>query len=111
MTLPPENLVLELLREIRERLTGVETGLAGLDRRVGTVESDMAETKTALRTLRNDLASDFLVFQAKEEAEHKQTREQIGGLRRMVVAYHSSVLTARMRRVKQHLHLPHLDVH
>ena len=53
-------------------------------------------------------------------SEHKQTREQIVGLRHAVVEYPTSAighgilisdLEARLRRVEQHLDLPPLDAH
>jgi hypothetical protein len=59
-------------------------------------------------------------MQAKTEADQKATRDQIVGLRRALVEYHSAVighgvliseLEARMRRVEQHLNLPAIDAH
>ena len=50
----------------------------------------------------------------------EQIREQIGGLRRAVVEYHTSVighgiliseLEARVRRLEQHLDLPPAETH
>jgi len=74
-----------------------------------------------LRSLRADVASDLATIQAKNDAEHKATRDQIRGLRRAVVEYHSTVighgalisdLEARVRRVERHLNLPPtLDAH
>ena len=63
-----------------------------------------------LHSLRADVASDLL-------STRKELSEQIVGLRRAVVEYHTSVighgiliseLEARMRRVEQHLNLPSL---
>ena len=101
MTEAPDNCVLELLRGLR---------------------ADLADTKSDLHSLRADVASDFQNMQTKAaaEAEHKNTRDQIVGLRRAVVEYHSAVmghgipiseLEARMRRVEQHLNLPTMDGH
>ncbi len=65
-----------------------------------------------MNSLRADVASDLLVMR-------KETSDQIAGLRRAVVEYHTSVighgiliseLEARMRRVEQHLDLPALDL-
>jgi predicted nucleic acid-binding Zn-ribbon protein len=90
----PESLVLEMLRRIR---------------------AEMA-TKTELAELRRE----FSEMGAKSEADHKATREQIVGLRRAVIEYHSVVighgiliseLEARIRRVEQHLELPAMDAH
>ena len=77
-------------------------------------------TKDELRSLRAGVASDLLAMEARQAAEHKQTREQIVGLRRAVVEYHTSVighgiliseLEARLRRVEQHLDLPPVEAH
>jgi len=85
----PDNLVLHLLRQLRE---------------------DVADTQSQIHSLRADVASDLATMQAKNEAEHKATREQIAGLRRAVVEYHSAVLghgmlisdlEARVRRLEQ----------
>jgi hypothetical protein len=103
MTEAPDNLVLELLRGLR-----------------GDLADTKSELKADLHSLRADVASDFLNVQTKAEAEHKNTRDQIVGLRRAVVEYHSAVmghgiliseLEARMRRVEQHLNLPTMDAH
>ncbi len=92
----PDSLVLQLLRQIR---------------------ADMA-TKAESSELRSevaDVASDLAIMQGKTDAEFKQVREQIVGLRRAVVEYHSAVighgilisdLEARTRRIEQHLNLP-----
>lgn len=105
MTEAPDNLVLELLRGLRADLADTKSDL-----------------KADLHSLRADVASDFLNIQTKPEAEaeHKNTRDQIVGLRRAVIEYHSAVmghgiliseLEARMRRVEQHLNLPTMDAH
>ena len=120
----PENLVLQLLRGVRADVTGVRAEVAELRENMATkaelaeLRADMA-TKSDLNSLRADVASDLADMQAKAEAEHKATREQIAGLRRAMVEYHSAVighgvliseLEARVRRVEQHLGLPALDV-
>jgi len=55
---------------------------------------------------------------ARIDAVRKETSEQIAGLRRAVVEYHSAVLghgvliselEARVRRIEQHLSLPEMD--
>jgi len=97
MSLEPENLVLRALRDIR---------------------ADLAETKSELKSdihsLRADVASDILVVNAKIDAMGKELGDQIVGLRRAVVEYHSVVIghgvlisefEARLRRVEQHLSL------
>ena len=66
--------------------------------------------RSDLRSLRADVASDMLSLR-------KELGEQIVGLRRAVIEYHTSVvghgvliseLEARIRRVEQHLNLPSL---
>ena len=95
----PENLVLQLLRGIRGD--------------VAKVDVKVDDLKSELHSLRADVASDMLRME-------KDTRDQIVGLRRAVVEYHStaighgliiSELEARMRRVEQHLNLPSIDFH
>jgi chromosome segregation ATPase len=93
MSREPENLVLRTLRDIR---------------------ADAAEIKAELRSLAAAVASDFLTVNAKIDATRKELSDQIVGLRRAVVEYHSVVighgvliseLEARLRRVEQHLNL------
>ena len=66
--------------------------------------------KSDMRTLRADVASDLMTTR-------KELGDQIIGLRRAVIDYHTSVighgllisdLEARVRRVEQHLNLPSL---
>jgi hypothetical protein len=107
----PDNLVLELLRairtevsesraELKEEISGVRAELKG------EISSVRSELKSDINSLRADIASDMLVFR-------KEINEQIGGLRRAVVDYHSSVvghgvlisdLEERVRRLEDHLH-------
>ena len=114
MSSEPDNLVLQLLRDMRVEMGDMRTELKS-----GAKEL-RAELKADIHSLRADVASDLLAMDARQAAEHKQTREQIVGLRRAVVEYHTSVighgvliseLEARLRRVEQHLDLPPLDAH
>jgi hypothetical protein len=111
----PENLVLELLRGIRVDVANLDTNMATKSELAGL----KAELKADINSLRADVASDLATMQARNDAEHQATRKQIGeqivGLRRAVVEYHSVVighgvpiseLEARVRRVEQHLNLP-----
>ncbi len=67
----PDSLVLEILRGLR---------------------ADIADVKSDVNSLRADVASDLLNV-GKEIAEHrKETREQIAGVRRALIEYHSSVV-------------------
>jgi hypothetical protein len=56
----PENLVLELLRGLRARMGELR-----------------AELKADINSLRADVASDLLAMQAKADAEHKATRDEV----------------------------------
>ena len=115
----PENLVLELLRGLRADVANVRADVAEVKADVANVKTDVANVKADMRSLRADVASDLATMQARNDAEHQATRKQIGeqivGLRRAVVEYHSVVighgvliseLEARVRRVEQHLNLP-----
>ena len=107
----PANLVLELLRNIR-------ADIARLDEKAATkaeLRSQVADLRSELQSLRADVASDFIGVNAKMETLRNETSEQIAGLRRAVVEYHSAVLghgvlisglEARVRRMEQHVGLP-----
>jgi hypothetical protein len=105
--------ILELLRQMRAEL--------------GDVRSDISQVRTGMATpldvhaLRADVAADMHTLRADVAADMLTTRkelsEQIVGLRRAVIDYHTSVighgviiseLEARVRRVEQHLNLPSL---
>jgi|SRR5580658_7241566 hypothetical protein len=103
MSREPENLVLRALRDLR---------------------ADLAETRAELKSDINSLAaavaSDILTVNARIDATRKELGDQIVGLRRAVVEYHSVVighgvliseLEARLRRVEQHLNLNAGDAH
>ena len=84
------------------------------------MRAEIADGRGEVNSLRADVASDLLNLQAKIEDGDKQTREQIVGLRRAVVEYHTSVighgvliseLEARVRRVEQFLNLSNPDAH
>ena len=108
MTEEPESLILELLRQMRAEL--------------GDVRSEIA-TKADLASLGTNVAADMRTrFGPTSPADilsnRKELSEQIVGLRRAVVEYHTSVighgiliseLEARVRRVEQHLNLPSLN--
>jgi hypothetical protein len=107
MTEEPTSLILELLRQMRAELGDVRSDINDVRSDVGQIRADMA-TPSDLRTLRADVAADILTTR-------KELSEQIVGLRRAVIDYHTSVighgviiseLEARVRRVEQHLNLP-----
>ncbi len=111
----PQSLVLELLRGIRADVADVKDVVEGVKADMTGMKAEMATlaTKSELRSLRGDVASDLL-------ATRKELGDQIVGLRRAVVEYHSAVighgviiseLEARVRRMEQHLNLPPLGAH
>jgi hypothetical protein len=110
MTEEPASLILELLGQMRAELGDVRSD-------VSQVRSDMA-TKADLASLR---AADMYALRADVAADILTTRKELGeqivGLRRAVIDYHTSIighgviisdLEARVRRVEQHLNLPSL---
>jgi len=105
----PENLVLQLLREMRAEMV-TKKELAGVVRtEVGTsIRSEVADLKSEVRSLRADVASDLMTLE-------KCLSDQITGLRRAVMEYHSttvghgvlySEIEERVRRIEQYLNLP-----
>ena len=110
MSDPPESLILQLLREMRSALGEVRAESATKSD-LQALQSTTEEVKSNLHSLRADVASDLLT-------NRKELSEQIVGLRRAVIEYHTSVtghgiliseLEARVRRVEQHLNLPFLE--
>ncbi|HXE23637.1 MAG TPA: hypothetical protein VN637_01980 [Roseiarcus sp.] len=110
MTEEPASLILELLRQMRAELA-TKADLDSVRAEVAGARSEVAEVKSDMHTLRADVAADIL-------SARKELSEQIVGLRRAVIEYHTSVighgvliseLEARMRRVEQHLNLPSLN--
>jgi hypothetical protein len=106
----PENIVIELLRGLRGDIGDVKGEVRTLKTEMRAQHEEMA-TKSDLHSLRADVASDMLTMQ-------KDTRDQIVGLRRAVIEYHSGVvghgliiseLEERVRRLEQHLKLPSLE--
>ena len=93
----------------------------GLDKKVDNLGADL---RSEMRSLRADVASDLLILE-------KRLGDQIVGLRRTVMEYHSSAIghgvlfteleekvrtteqhyDERIRRIEQHLNLPPHDKH
>ena len=105
MSTEPDNLVLQLLRDMRAEMA---------------TKADIADLRSEIHSLRADVASDLIEVRREITGVRKDLGEQIVGLRRAVVEYHTSVighgiliseLEARLRRVEQHLDLPPLDAH
>ena len=116
MSTEPDNLVLQLLRDMRAEMGGMRV-------EIGAMHADMAtkaDLRSEIHSLRADVASDFIEVRREITGVRKDLGEQIVGLRRAVVEDHTSVighgiliseLEARLRRVEQHLDLPPLDAH
>jgi hypothetical protein len=114
MSIEPESLVLELLRQMRSELaTKADVEALRSDGTRGDLNALRAEFKSEMRSLRADLAADLL-------ATRKELSEQIVGLRRAVMEYHTTVighgaaisdLEARVRRLEQHLRLASMNAH
>jgi len=108
----PDSLILRLLRDMRAEMA-VKGDIADL-------KSDISDLRSEMHSLRADVASDIATLQAEDKKTRKELGDQIVGLRRAVMEYHSSVvghgilisdLEARVRRVEQHLNLPAIDQH
>jgi hypothetical protein len=99
----PENLVLMLLRQIREEMA--------TKKELGLVKNDVADVRSEVKSLRADVASDMINLE-------KRLGDRISHLNRAVVEYHSSAVghgilisefEDRLRRVEQHLNLPPVE--
>ena len=106
----PDNLVLQVLREMRGDIADVRGKMATKD--------DIADLRSEMRSLPADVASDIHGLDAKIDATRQDLSDQIIGLRRAVVEYHSAVighgvpiseLEARVRRIEQRLEMPPID--
>lgn len=106
----PENLVLTLLREMRSEMKGMRADMA--------TKSDISDLRSEMKSGFTAVAADLLTLDAKVDKTRKELSEQIVGLRRAVVEYHSAVighgviiseLEARVRRIEQNLGLPSMD--
>jgi hypothetical protein len=116
-----ENFMLHLLRQLDRKIDD----LGGrLDKNVADLRSEIGEVRAEVRSLRADVASDLLTVE-------KRLGDQIVGLRRAVMEYHSSVIghgqlfteleervrtserqnDERFRRIEEHLKLPRHDKH
>lgn len=96
----PESLVLALLREIRAEMA---------------TKSELADLRSEVHSLRADVASDLLTLEKRMDEQGKRLSEQIVGLRRSVMEYHSSAIghgvlltefEERLRRLERHVGLP-----
>ncbi len=107
MSTEPDNLVLQLLRDMRAEIGDMRAEMA--------TKADLnADLRSEMGSLRADVASDFIETRREIAGVRKELGEQVVGLRRAVIEYHTSVighgilisdLEARLRRVEQHLDL------
>ncbi len=106
MSPEPESLILQLLRDMRTDITGIRETMATKD--------DLAAFRSELKSGIADVASDLIDLRVDMNSMRKDLGDQIVGLRRAVIEYHTSVighgiliseLEARLRKVEQHLSL------
>ncbi len=107
----PENLVLALLREMRGEMADMRGEVKDIRATMATkaeLTNGLADVHSEIKSLRADVASDLMTME-------KRLGEQIVGLRRAVIEYHSSqighgaLLTEfeeRLRRLEKHVGLP-----
>lgn len=104
----PESLVLRMLREMRADIQDMRADIVDLRKTMVTKD----DIRLEIRSLRADVASDLAVLDAKIDRTKKDLSDQIVGLRRAVVEYHTSVvghgvliseMEGRLRRVEQSL--------
>lgn len=102
----PENFTLALLRKIDGKVYGLREEVSDI-RKVMATKSDIADVRSEIDSLRADVASDMLTLE-------KRLSDQISGLRRSVMEYHSSQIghgvpltefEERLRRLEQHVGL------
>ena len=110
MSAEPESLIVQMLRDMRADIGEVRAEMA--------TKADIGELRSEMTSLRADVAADLIQVQKEIGGVRKDLSEQIVGLRRAVVEYHTSVighgvliseLEARLRRVEQHLDLSGTD--
>jgi predicted nucleic acid-binding Zn-ribbon protein len=89
----PENFTLALLRKIDWKVDSLAGEVADM-RKVMATKHDSADVRSELRSeihsLRADVASDMMNLEKQIKAQEKRLSDQISGLRRSVMEYHSS---------------------
>ena len=109
MTGEPESFILQILRQMRAEIADLRENSAS--------KADFATLRAELAEVRSELKSDIADVAADLLQTRKELGDQIVGLRRAVMDYHTTVighgmlisdLEARVRRVEQHLNLPPL---
>ena len=100
----PENLVLNILGEMRAEMADMRAEMATKSE-IASVRSGMADLRSEVHSLRADVASDIMSLE-------KRLGDQISTLRRAVMEYHSSTIghgvlyseiDDRVRRIERHL--------
>jgi hypothetical protein len=101
-----ENLVLALLRQMRSEMADMRSVMA-TKQDIADVRREIADVRSEVNSLRADVASDLMTLE-------KRLGDQIAGLRRSVLDYHSSIvghgallseLDDRVRRIERHIGL------
>lgn len=102
----PENFTLALLRKIDGKVDNLAGEVADMRKAMAT-KTDIADVRSEISSLRADVASDMMALE-------KRLSDQISGLRRSVMEYHSSAIghgvlitemEERPRRLEQHVGL------
>ena len=108
----PESVMLQLLRGTRAEMADMRNGMADMRSQMAT-KSDVADLRSEMHSFRADVASDFLTTR-------EEFNEEIAGLRRAVIEYHTSTighgiliseLEARLRRVEQRIDIDPPEAH
>lgn len=122
MSEQPEGLLLQLILEMRGDVAVPRGETASLRAEMASMRAEMAtkadiaevkaELTSELHSLRADVASDLATLDVKIDRTRKDLSDQIVGLRRAVVEYHTTVvghgvliseMEGRLRRVEQTL--------
>ncbi|MGJ0394068.1 MAG: hypothetical protein ACR650_15205 [Methylocystis sp.] len=84
----PDNLVLQLLRDMRGDISSMRSDIARLESKMATKDELAelrAELKSDIHSLRADVASDLMTLE-------KRLNDQITGLRRSVMEYRATAI-------------------
>jgi hypothetical protein len=102
----PENFTLALLRKIDGKVDSLREEMA--------TKSDVADVRSEVHSLRADVGSDIMNLEKQIKELEKRLSDQIVGLRRSVMEYHSSTIghgvlltefEERLRRLEEHVGL------
>lgn len=106
MTDEPENFTLAPLRRIDAKMDALRGEVSDI-REVMATKGDVADVRSEINSLRADLASELMTLE-------KRLGDQMSGLRRSVMEYHSSAIghgvlltefEERLRRLERHVGL------